>query len=85
MFMSSSRDEFTRSWKNWVTDVSAAMLVPLRGTQTWRLHRLYELCKLKFLLVSRMKKFLRPESWRWSLYIDLLSFPRFWILSIKRF
>ena len=37
MFMSSSRDEFTRSWKNWVTDVSAAMLVPLRGTQTWLL------------------------------------------------
>ena len=29
--------------------------------------------------------FLRPKSWRGSLYIYLLSFPRFWTLSIERF
>ena len=28
--------------------------------------------------------FLWPESWRGSLYIYLLSFPRFWTLSIER-
>ena len=30
-------------------------------------------------------KFLWPESWRGSLYMYLLSFPRFWTLSIERF
>ena len=29
--------------------------------------------------------FLWPESWRAALYIYLLSFPRFWTLSIERF
>ena len=29
--------------------------------------------------------FLWPESWRGSLYLYLLSFPRFWTLSIERF
>ena len=29
--------------------------------------------------------FLCPESWRGSLYIYFLSFPRFWTLSIERF
>ena len=29
--------------------------------------------------------FLRPESWRGSLYMYLLSFSRFWTLSIDRF
>ena len=29
--------------------------------------------------------FLWPEIWRGSLYIYLLSFPRFWTLSIERF
>ena len=29
--------------------------------------------------------FLLPESWRGSLYMYLLSFPRFWTLSIERF
>ena len=29
--------------------------------------------------------FLWPKSWRGSLYIYLLSFPRFWTLSIERF
>ena len=29
--------------------------------------------------------FLWPESWRGSLYMYLLSFPRFWTLSIGRF
>ena len=29
--------------------------------------------------------FLWPESWRGSLHIYLLSFPRFWTLSIERF
>ena len=29
--------------------------------------------------------FLWPESWRGSLYMYLLSFPRFWTLSIERF
>ena len=29
--------------------------------------------------------FLWPESWRGSLHIYLLSFPRFWTLSIQRF
>ena len=29
--------------------------------------------------------FLWPESWRGSLYICLVSFPRFWTLSIERF
>ena len=31
------------------------------------------------------KIFLWPKSWRESLYIYLLSFPRFWTLSIERF
>ena len=29
--------------------------------------------------------FLCPESWRGSLHMYLLSFPRFWTLSIERF
>ena len=29
--------------------------------------------------------FLSLESWRGSLYMYLLSFPRFWTLSIERF
>ena len=38
-----------------------------------------------FLRISRIRKILRfwPESWRGSLYIYLLSFPRYWTLSIN--
>ena len=37
------------------------------------------------LQISRIRKILRfwPESWRGSLYIYLLSFARFWTLSIN--
>ena len=40
-----------------------------------------------FLRISRKLSeiFLWPESWRGSLHIYLLSFPRFWTLSIERF
>ena len=38
-----------------------------------------------FLRISRYGIFFWPESWRGSLYIYLLSFPRFWTLSIERF
>ena len=38
-----------------------------------------------FLRISRIRLFLSPESWRGSLYMYLLSFPRFWTLSIERF
>ena len=31
------------------------------------------------------KLFLRPKSWRGSLYTYLLSFPRFWSLSVEWF
>jgi len=40
----------------------------------------------EFLRISCMRKIaVNTETWRESLYIYLLSFPRFWNLSIERF
>ena len=64
---------------------SAMLELIYRWAQAWRLHtNLYNWVK-RFFGYLVYEIFLWPESWRRSLYMYLLSFPRFWTLSIERF
>ena len=56
--------------------MSSSMASPYKALQIWVKH---------FLGYLVYELFLRPKSWRGSLYIYLLSFPRFWTLSIEWF
>ena len=56
--------------------VSTSMASPYKSLQVWVKH---------FFGYLVYKISVWPESWRGSLYMYLLSFPRFWTLSIERF
>ena len=58
--------------------LSVAMLVPLRGTPTWRLHTSLQIWIDQFCKFLAYEKWHRPQSWRGSFLIYLLSFTRFW-------
>ena len=55
------------------------------GFGLWGLWSLWEIWVKHFFGYLVYGIFLWPESWRGSLYIYLLSFPKFWTLSIERF
>lgn len=83
MIISSSRDEITLVAKlgnRYFRWFPAAMLVPLRGAQTWRSHiKLNKSGKNIPPNISHMKNCIDP-----NLCIHSLSlFPRFWTLSIQ--
>ena len=54
--------------------MSSSMGSPYKALQIWVKH---------FLGYLVYELFLRPKSWRGSLYIYLLLFPRFWTLSVE--
>ena len=56
--------------------VSTSMASPYKSLKVWVKH---------FFGYLVYEIFLSPESWRGSLYMYLLSIPRFWTLSIERF
>ena len=56
--------------------VSTSMTSPYKSLYVWVKH---------FFGCLVYETFFWPESWRGSLYMYLLQFPRFWTLSIERF
>ena len=64
----------------------SAMLVPIRmGTNMASPYKSLLMLWKHFFGYLVYEIFLWPESWWGSLHIYLLSFPRFWTLSIERF
>ena len=80
MFMTSSRCKFTLLQKNSATDVCVGFRPPCWSSSGWAPAWVKHL--LGYLVYQL---FLRPKSWRGSLYIYLLSFPRFWALFVEWF
>ena len=57
---------------------AAAIFVPLKGTQTWRLQtKLYKICVKRFSEYLAYEISHRPDSWRGLLHIYHLFPPRF--------
>ena len=89
MFMSSSRNKFALLYQNSVTDILLVSIHHVGAHPGGHQHAVSIQISIIWVkhffgyLVYRI--FFWHKSWWGSLYIYLLSFPRFWTLSIERF